>query len=120
MLKLSRRKFIYVGAGVAAAAGIGYMTKNYWLPDREQIATPSESFTTTPIEKVNNPPYADFNLKNPRYIKPCVGQEVLFENLSDDIDKDPLTFEWYVNYELKGDSEDFTTKFSEEGKHNIN
>jgi len=28
--KVNRRKFISIGAGIAAVAGIGYLTKAYW------------------------------------------------------------------------------------------
>jgi len=47
MVNNSRRKFLYAGAGVAAAAGIGYLTKDYWLHSPESTISPSP--TATPI-----------------------------------------------------------------------
>ena len=46
-MELSRRKFLYAGAGVVAVAGIGYITKDYWLPS--PLASPSLSPTASPI-----------------------------------------------------------------------
>lgn len=45
---------MYAGAGVAAAAGLGYLTKDYWLPTQEQIVTPSP--TTTPTVNQSTQP----------------------------------------------------------------
>ena len=47
MSNISRRKFIYAGVGLTAAAGIGYFTKDYWLPQQEQILTPLPTSTPT-------------------------------------------------------------------------
>lgn len=45
MSNLSRRKFIYTGAGIAAAAGLGYFTKDYWSPYLEPSPSPSPNAT---------------------------------------------------------------------------
>ncbi|MCX6659537.1 MAG: PKD domain-containing protein, partial [Candidatus Bathyarchaeota archaeon] len=113
----TRRKFLYTSAGVAAAAGIGYLTKDYWhpLPGGSLV----ESHTPTTSTPENNPPYANFELVRPRYIKPCVGQEVQFVNKSTDRDGDPLTFKWYADDKLESESKDFSTRFNEIGQHRV-
>lgn len=48
MSNFSRRKFIYAGAGVAAAAGLGYLTKDYWLPKPDVSPVASPAATSIP------------------------------------------------------------------------
>ncbi|MCX6658786.1 MAG: twin-arginine translocation signal domain-containing protein [Candidatus Bathyarchaeota archaeon] len=119
MPKLSRRKFLYAGAGAATAAGIGYLTKNYWSPLLEGTTPTSTLIPTASPKSENNPPYADVTLKKPRYIKPCVGQEVQFSNSSGDPDRDSLTYQWFVDERLRSDSKDLVTEFEQEGRHSI-
>lgn len=51
MSNLSRRKFLYAGAGVAAAAGLGYLSKDYWLPSK--VIVPSLSPNATLIQETS-------------------------------------------------------------------
>ncbi|MBS7622866.1 PKD domain-containing protein [Candidatus Bathyarchaeota archaeon] len=121
MSTVSCRKFLSAGVGGAAAAGIGYLTKDYWYPLTQRVISPKPAFATpTPVEtKVNSPPYANFELKRPIYIRPCVGQEVQFLNKSTDPDGDPLTYRWYVDDKLESESKDFSTRFNEIGQHSV-
>ena len=112
---VDRRKFLVAGAGCAAAAGIGYLTKDLWYPLTQKTTAPEAASPTQTQTPTNSPPYANFELVRPKYILPCVGQEVQFENLSKDPDGDPLTHEWYVDDKLVGKSKDFAFRFTETG-----
>lgn len=77
MSRVSRRKFLYAGVGVAAAAGISFLTKDYWLPYPEStpITTPTISPTITetsiPIETtstISNPVVVEYGNKLPASI----------------------------------------------------
>jgi len=73
----------YAGAGVVAAtAGIGYLTRDYWSPSVPSPTTPSPTFlpTETPTVKPLKAAF-DYNPKY-RYILQDPSQTVEFRNLT--------------------------------------
>ena len=47
-MTISRRKFLYAGIGAAAVAGMGYLTKDYWLPSPQGLTPESATISTSP------------------------------------------------------------------------
>ncbi|MCX6659536.1 MAG: PKD domain-containing protein [Candidatus Bathyarchaeota archaeon] len=116
---VNRRKFILAGAGCAAAAGIGYLTKDLWYPLTQKTTAPEAASPTQTQTPTNSPPYASFQLVKPKYILPAVGQEVQFLNKSTDPDGDALSCRWYVNEIFESKSKDLSFKPKEAGTHSV-
>lgn len=50
--KLSRRKFLTTGIGIAAAAGIGYLNKDHWSQFIQNIYATTPSMTPAPVQTI--------------------------------------------------------------------
>jgi len=50
--KLSRRKFLTTGIGIAAVAGMGYLTKDHWSQFIQNIYATTPSLTPTPAQTI--------------------------------------------------------------------
>jgi len=115
----SRRKFLtYAGAGVvAAAAGIGYLTRDYWSPTvpssttTSPTASPPETSTPKPLKAT-----FDYSPKY-RYILQDPNQTVEFKNLTE-YSGDKPAFEWRINNKSVSQEWDYSTKL-EPGKHDV-
>lgn len=91
MPNLSRRKFLYVGAGVAAATGLGYLSKDYWL-HQQQTVTPSP--TSTPIITESPQPTITETSTTTTSEKYSIKGKVFFDfngNGKQDMDEEPLS-----------------------------
>ncbi|MCW4032977.1 MAG: M23 family metallopeptidase [Candidatus Bathyarchaeota archaeon] len=53
--KISRRKFLYAGTGLVAAASVGYLTKDYWSPLIQDLTTQPEH-SPSPIQTLTPEP----------------------------------------------------------------
>jgi hypothetical protein len=110
----SRRRFLkYAGAGVlAAAAGIGYLTKDYWSSNVPTPTTPSPTSlpTETPTEKTLKAAF-DYDPKY-GYILQDPSQTIEFKNLTGyagdikpactwSIDSDSVSQDWNYSTKLK-------------------
>ena len=115
----SRRKFLkYAGVGVvAAAAGIGYLTRGYWSPSVPNPTTQSPTFlpTETPTIKPLKAAF-DYSPKY-RYILQDPSQTIEFKNLTEYLGDTPAC-QWTVDNQIVSKDWDFATKFSP-GKHTI-
>jgi len=94
--RLSRRKFLYASVGVAATAGIGYLTKDYWYsrmheayrefytrisPETKPSSLPTSTPTQTPTE---SPTPITPSTPTPTPTEPMSEDEVAIRKLLDE------------------------------------
>lgn len=120
----SRRKFLkYAGVGVvAAAAGIGYLTRDYWNPRVPNPTTPSP--TMLPTETSTPKPLKaafDYSPKN-RFIlidpELAAKEGVKFTNLTEYERESRPEVEWKVDYKIVSKDWDCSIKLAP-GSHEV-
>jgi len=113
---LSRRRFLYAGAVVAAATGMGYLTKDYWYartPSSVPLPTPAQTSgqSTGLLE-------ADFDYKPKRkYISHSPDETIEFRNLTRFEGNRPYVV-WSVDDVKASEDWDFSTQLTP-GEHII-
>ena len=117
MSKVSRRKFLYAGVGVTAAAGIGYLARDYWSPTVSSPATtsPTSLATETATPKLLKAAF-DYSPKY-RYVLQDPSQTIEFKNLTQYSDDVKPACEWSVDGVIS-QNWDYSTKLPP-GKHTV-
>jgi len=117
---MNRRKFIpvAVGGAVVAAAGIGYLTRNYWSPGVPSPTTPSPTVlpTETPTPKPLKAAF-DYSPK-PKYILQDPNQAIDFKNLTEYSGNSKPACQWGIANKSVSQDWNYSTKL-EPGKHDV-